>query len=274
MAPRDPREIEGVLRDQNSGLREKIVRNLGDFTVALLAISEYPERLALAGTGTLLSADGAHFILTARHVWEEVLKDAAHIGITLKPDVSHKFGIRRRDVAVFGLPKPDAWNEWGPDLALLRIPAEDVGSIGVYRVFLNVTKQPRRIDGQFLEVQVLMGTPAAFGKITDAHADLQISGMFLGPEIQHERNGFDYLDYEFDLTFPGVPRRFGGVSGGGVWRVYMYYSPETGEIDWSISLHGVAYFELPIVEERRYVRCHGPQGIRAVIGAVTSPILR
>lgn len=74
----DPHEIEGVLRDARSGLQDKIVRNLGDFTVALLAISGHPEQLCLAGTGTLLVAGEKHFILTARHVWDEVLSSTDH----------------------------------------------------------------------------------------------------------------------------------------------------------------------------------------------------
>ncbi len=55
MKASSPNEIDGILRDDNSGLRESVVRNLGDFTVALLAIYNGPnERVVLAGTGTLV----------------------------------------------------------------------------------------------------------------------------------------------------------------------------------------------------------------------------
>jgi len=275
VAERDVREIQGILKNTNSGLSARVVRNLGDFTVALLGISNYPESLELAGTGTLLTFGGAYFILTASHVWERKLKPADHVGITLKPNVKHMFGIPRGDFIVFGLPKPKKFKEWGPDLMLLRIPAEYVGLIRVHKVFLNVEKVPRKIALKILEVKVLMGAPATFGKIKDAHADLQITGMFLGPEKKRKRNGFDYLDYRFDLTYPGMPRKFGGVSGGGVWNVYLYYSPETGGVDWSTSLHGVAFYELDIVKEHRPIRCHGPQSIKSVIRrcqAETNPL--
>jgi hypothetical protein len=63
-------EIGNVLRSDES-LQSRIVRSLGNFTVALLAISDYPERLDLAGTGTVVMIDGTYYILTARHVWEE-----------------------------------------------------------------------------------------------------------------------------------------------------------------------------------------------------------
>lgn len=123
MKASNPKEIGDILRDDKSGLRETVVRNLGDFTVALLAIyNGSSERLALAGVGTLVVIDKAHFILTARHVWDEVLSKAEQIGLTLKPEIDHKYGVARKEFAVFGLPKPAEWNEWGPDLILLHIP--------------------------------------------------------------------------------------------------------------------------------------------------------
>jgi hypothetical protein len=264
MKASNPNEIGGILRDDKSGLREKVVRNLGDFTVALLAIYNSPsERLALAGTGTLVVIDKTHFILTARHVWDEVLSSADQIGLTLKPKIDHKYGIARKEFAVFGLPKPAEWNEWGPDLVLLRMPADSIGTIEAYKSYWNMQRHVD-INAEVLEVMILMGTPAALGEFTDTHAELQITGMFLGPEKEQERDGFDYLDYEIDLSYPEVPRNFGGVSGGGVWRVFLYCSQD-GEIDWKMSFHGTAYYQLRIVDNHRTIRCHGPKSITAVL---------
>ena len=264
MTTRDPHEIGLILRSDTSGLRDRIVRNLGDFTVALFGIFISPrERLRLAGTGSLVVLDGKHFILTALHVWEEVLRTADQIGITMKEDTVHCAVIDRRAVVPFGPPKPQLWNEWGPDFVLLSVPAEDVGRITAYRSFWNLTGQ-RAINAEVLEVCILMGTPGELGTFTETFADVQINGMFLGPEAQHTRGEFDYLDYEIDLSLD-VPKDFGGVSGGGVWQTYLYWAPSTGEIDWKMSLHGVAFFQLPIVAERRTIRCHGPETIRAAL---------
>lgn len=163
----------------------------------------------------------------------------------------------------FGLPKPKEWSEWGPDLVLLSVPAEDVVRISVYRCFWNLAGRVD-IDAEVLEVHILMGTPAALGTINETYADLQITGL----ETRHARGEFDYLDYEIDLSFP-VPRNFGGVSGGGVWQVYVYWSTSTGEVDWKMSLHGVAYYQLPIIAERTTIRCHGPQTIQATLAEAT-----
>ena len=42
---------------------------------------------------------------------------------------------------------------------------------------------------------------------------------------------------------------------------------ETGEIDCSTSLHGVAFYQLDVVNEQRPIRCHGPQSVKAVFCA-------
>ena len=75
----------------------------------------------------------------------------------------------------------------------------------------------------------------------------------------------ELLDAVLTLAAIVVPRDFGGVSGGGVWQVYLYWAPSTGEIDWKMSLHGLAFFQLPIIAERRTIRCHGPESIRAAL---------
>ncbi len=171
-------EIERLLRDETSGLAEKITRNLGDFTVALIAIYNGPnERLALAGTGTLLAIGGSHFILTARHVWDEVLSTADHVGVTLKPEITHRYSIARPQLTFFGLPKPAAWNEWGPDLALLRIPAESVGAIGAYRSFWNVDHTVQ-INGTAIELHVLMGTPVLWARSKTPMRSYRLRGCF------------------------------------------------------------------------------------------------
>jgi hypothetical protein len=75
-------------------------------------------------------------------------------GLTLKAEIDHKHAIARKEFAVSGLPKPAKWNEWGPDLILLRIPAESVGSIGAYKSFWNMQRR-LDINAEVLEGMVL-----------------------------------------------------------------------------------------------------------------------
>jgi len=68
---RDLEEIESELRADPSELRERIVLDVGSFTVALLSVtgSGPAEKLQFAGTGTLVTDKVSHYILTAKHVW-------------------------------------------------------------------------------------------------------------------------------------------------------------------------------------------------------------
>lgn len=266
MANRDTREIEPIFRS-SAELRDRIVRSVGNFTLALFGLSGLqPETSKFAGTGTWISSGGKQFILTAFHVWEEVLKRSDRIGITLREGVNHRSVIETAAVHAVGLPKPDEWAEWGPDLVLLSVPPESVREINLYRAFWNAQGH-HSLGREVFEISVLMGAPEAYGSFAPMHTRLMILGMFLGLETRCQRDGLDYLDYEFDLSLAGMPRAFGGVSGGGAWRIWLYWFEETGEIDWAMSLHGVAFYEFPIIEERRTVRCHGPDSIRASLAA-------
>src|SRR5438034_788264 len=84
----------------------------------------------------------------------------------------------REQVSAEDSPIPERWNEWGPDITLLRIPPERVGSFtAVGRPFypLSMKREPR-IDCCF-ETTFLMGAPALRGKFTTESAIPELQGM-------------------------------------------------------------------------------------------------
>jgi hypothetical protein len=120
-------ELETALK-ADTDLRQRIVRSIGSSSIALFALLDDRNRpLVLAGSGTLVIVKGIYYILTAAHVWEEVLKSALKVGITMTDNINHKSWIDTNAI-VPNLCKPNGsqWSEWGPDLALLRIPREYV----------------------------------------------------------------------------------------------------------------------------------------------------
>ena len=261
-------EIQASLRGESAEARDTLIRDVGNSTVALFAVLESNDgdRLQFAGTGTLVIVEGSHYILTAAHVWEEILKSARKIGITLKENVDHQFLMETNAIVAGGPPKPITWGEWGPDLTFLRIPPRYVGSIYAYRVFYNLTiAKQTTLDVNHFETWVLLGTPKASGQFTDTHADLQIIGLM--PEVgkPHAHGEFDYIDLDVDVSSPGIPQDFRGVSGGGLWRVLIYRSPSTGAIDSRSTLEGVAFHQSELNNDHRIIRCHGPESIRAAM---------
>jgi hypothetical protein len=265
-------EIEALLRDKNSGLAEKITRNIGTFMVALFGVygSGASERLKFAGTGTLVTIDGSKCILTAAHVWEPFVRDKARgLGITLKENDDHSFFIGIETIVASGPAKiSEGWTKWGPDIVFLRIPPEVLGRIEAVKSFVNLTMKeagPPNVDS--LENWVLMGAPEVQGIFSPTHASLAMNAIFATILRFHTHGDFDYVDLDMDLSFPGIPEKFNGVSGGGLWSVLMFGLPNGG-VDWNLKLVGVAFFELVGEGNRSVVRCHGEQSIRIALSSV------
>jgi hypothetical protein len=263
-------EIDVLLKKEPSELRASIVDFIGSFTVALLTVSRSRgiDRLLPAGTGTLVSTSHGHFILTAAHVWETARKSDA-IGITLKPAMNHRYLIPTREIVAFGPARPASWNEWGPDLALLRIPAERVGSISAYRLFYNLARPASPPKVHHVELRVLMGVPETLGVFKDDFAQLIIHGLFCDVEAEPKiRASFDYIDLSVNVSGPDTHSDFRGVSGGGLWKVRVYQNRSIGKTDFFGILEGVAFHQSDLVDGRRILRCHGPESIRIAMSEV------
>ena len=111
-------DIEAMLRGSGD-LRQRIVRNLGNSTVALFAVfdSHGTDLLKLAGTDSLAVVGDSHGILTAAHVWVDVLKPGVKLGITLTNNINHKCVIDVSTVvATVVRDSASGWNQWGPDM--------------------------------------------------------------------------------------------------------------------------------------------------------------
>lgn len=258
-----------VALQQSDEMRETIGRSAEMFGLALMAGSEKAGIVdaRLAGSGTLYEHNGSYYVLTARHVWEVELRNAEKVGLTLREGDVHQLYIDTRTIVATGLPQPNEWNPWGPDLVFLRIPPEHVGALKAFRVFYaapNTTPQiPTR---EYIEMWALLGAPAAFSTRTTTHLEFQITCFFVGPHgpaIMHA--GHDYQEYQIPLDLLNGHTSFGGLSGGGLWRIDAFVSPSTGRPEAIATLFGVAFYETEVVDGNRTIRCHGPQSIASAL---------
>jgi hypothetical protein len=265
-----------VLAD-DSPLCWRITRELADYTVAFVVANDGV--LTMAGTGTLVSFRDSHYFLTAAHVWEKKLKDCESIRIPLKGEAPCRFAISPEEIVPYGGPIPACWNEWGPDIALLRIPPERVGSfIAAGRPFYPLSmKRERLLGGAVGELWFLMGAPALRGKITLESAIPELQGMNVIPDGSRYsgsryssinlppeyRAQFDFVDFSIDTSLPDVVPDFKGVSGGGLWRVYVFKNAE-GQTESFKILDGVVFWQEPIAGGM-LLRCHGPQSLGVVL---------
>jgi hypothetical protein len=264
-------EIEEQFLAKDSPLCWTIARELADFTVAFIVANG--GELSPAGTGTLVSFQDSHYFLTAAHVWEEALKISDWIRIPLKENSPCRFAISPKEIVSYGAPIPARWNQWGPDMTLLRIPPERVGSFtAVGRPFYPLSmKKELRIDC-CLETTFLMGAPALRGKFTTESAIPELQGMnvLLGAGLYSStelssglRSQFDFVDVFIDTTQPDVAANFEGVSGGGLWKVYIFKGTD-GRTQTFKTLAGLAFWQDPR-NSSLLIRCHGPQSIGAVL---------
>lgn len=264
-------EIAEEILAKDSPLCWTIARELADFTVAFIVAND--GLLSPAGTGTLVSFRDSHYFLTATHVWEKALKISDWIRIPLKENSPCRFAINPKEIVSYGAQIPARWNEWGPDITLLRIPPERVGSfMAVGRPFYPLSmKREVRIDCA-LETTFLMGAPALRAEFTEESAIPELQGMNVlhGTELYSSmeqsdglRSQFDFVDILIDTTQPDVAINFEGVSGGGVWKVYVFRDADGRTRSFKV-LTGVAFWQHPR-DSSLLIRCHGPQSIGAVV---------
>jgi hypothetical protein len=241
------------------------------YSTPLFALVKAPrgDLLKLAGSGTLLAKGDHHYILTAAHVWHEVLKEADFVGVTLREIYDHTCLIETSSIVAHEPEHPGKWGEWGPDVILLQIPAVRVGEIKAFKVFYEMDAGLKAmVTCDRNETYLLVGTPEVLGSYTQNHASVQLLAMWVGAPQLYTRGGWDYFDVEAALHPPSVANTFGGVSGGGLWRVQIYAEPDTGQIVSKMTLEGLAFYELGTKNSKGVIRCHGVQAIRRALDAL------
>ncbi len=258
--------LKGTTKEQSEEWKA-IIRSVSSSAVVIVAVSQSAlgPRIEQAGTGTLVFVEGSHFILTAAHVWECVLKRADKLGITIRTGRSfpNEFLMEVATIAPFALPRQRDWDEWGPDLILLRIPPFHVGTIEAFKTFYNLSTETRRLtNSNHLETWMLFGAPHALGQFTQTQAHLHARAFQVIEESSYSRDGLDYIDVFAHWPSQQVPINFGGVSGGGLWKILIFSEPSTGKLDYIRTLEGVAFYHLRIEGDHGVIRCHGLESIR------------
>jgi hypothetical protein len=261
-------ELESLIFATPSPLCESIGRELAFYTIPFVAVHD--GMMGTGAGGTLVSFDNEHYILTAAHVWS-VLRKSDMIRIPLKEGAATRFEISPKEIVpclLWG-----GWeNQWGPDLAMLRIRSERAGTFKAYgRSFFPLSKKRAPKFNCGILIWFLVGAPAVRGFFSREKSipELQAMQVLVSKypfsailTSQDARDRFDFLDVLIDTSQPDVAPTFVGVSGGGFWGVYVFKDNETGKICNFKVLDGVAFWQIPDEPAKRLtMRCHGPQSI-------------
>ena len=260
-----------LLKDIPQRVLDEVMMSLKNYLVAVyVMLQEKPQpRLRAIGSGTLVEIEGGHYVLTAAHVWYET-READQIGLVLT-DHQTSFAIPRDSISVKQL-----WNgemaEWGPDIALLKLPKPSISTIEAHKSFLNLRRQkddlasfPPATENGLWAITGMVGESTEIRRypekgIIEGH--LQGNAFFSSIHKVCERTDYDYFDLEADLGLVDVPSTFGGVSGGGLWDVRLVMS-KSKEVVWDQKRHfrGLAFWQTESSDSRRMIRCHGPKSI-------------
>ena len=255
--------------NEASELFAELVTVVRHYTIGFVSIPDTPvDHLSPCGTATLVTVDGAYYFLTAQHVWKKLQKFNS-IGITLVPDIDQCFTMLTQHLIATGPRKPHAEMD-GPDMVFLRIPDAKLGEIKARKSFYQlepVVKKPQ-VNVMCIDVPILLGAPGeAATLMTRANLDMTIQGIMADRRPKTFTKGrYDYIDSKELFGAYGFPKSYGGFSGGGLWHVYVYMDPETGERKERIRLTGMAFYEFPAKRKYRVLRCHGARSIDVVKG--------
>jgi len=261
------RRIAADVMNKDSGLFAELVAAVRHYTIAFVSIpdslSDHPWP---CGTATLVTLSGAHYFLTAEHVWKKVQKFKM-IGITLVANINQCFTIPTQHLMATGPRKPSTEMD-GPDMVFLKIPEAKLGEIKARKSFYQlgpVRKKPQ-LNVKCIEIAVLLGAPGeAAALTTQTNLDLTIQGIMADQRPRTFTKGrYDYIDSKEYFGAYGFPNSYGGFSGGGLWRVQVYLDPETNERKERNRLVGMAFYEFPPKRKCRIIRCHGPRSIDVV----------
>ncbi len=232
---------------------------LAPFSVALVRVTRCAAQLI--GSGTLVRHRDTHGILTARHVAEQ-LHSGPEVGIVLHKS-AHRFSIEARHLDLI-LSATGATEQAGPDIAFVRLPDANLGTIKAVRSFVNLEHHKKKMESRARE----RGPWCIFG-FPEEKASMRTApfcvfgqcGVAPAPQCYVIEGAFDY--YWVPAVYSStnaLPESYGGVSGGGLWQTEVL--EERGEfriIDYL--LRGVAFYQTARDGDSCFIKCHGDASI-------------
>lgn len=250
----------------------RISRVLHSYSTALIKItgtSSTGESANLIGSGTLVCIGDVYGILTAQHVVELISKPCK-LGMILTEGV-HRFDVDEEHLQIIEIAKPNN-QEYGPDLAFIRLPISKVVEIRVYKTFLDLdvdkeellNKPPNIHDG----VWFLCGVPGEWTKPDQSEKGFDLVSSFEGlcgaggVTDEYDIDGYDYIDALIEyVDKTSLPKSFGGFSGGCLWQVILKKSTDNGLEPDRYLFYGVPFYQTSIRDGERQIRCHSRKSV-------------
>lgn len=238
-------------------ISDAILAHVSNFAVGLVRREEGMGSKVL-GSGVLVSIEGRHGILTCGHVAAEyeALPEIGLIRFSAGGNQRRKLKLGETQTII--LQSSDTWSEKDLDLAFTYLLPDTASSIETESVFLNIEKNRAKIEADESSIEkhvdAMLGLVAEFSQKPFVEGGEFISPMRGALHTGHviaQENGlltFDAMNY----NLKELPKSFGGMSGGGLWRVY-FVEDEKGARVIDVMLCGVASWQI----DGRKIACQG-----------------
>lgn len=220
----------------------------------------------VAGSGVLVSIEGRKGILTCGHV-AEVYSAWSELGlIRFAARQDQRMVLKLADTHTVMIQSGEKWSRDGHDLAFMMLPPEIASSIGAQSLFLNVelnrTRLHARPSSQASHFDSILGLVEEWSQPSFVEGGRLISPvqatLHNGHLVQQE-DGLLIID-ALEYNIPDLPKNFGGMSGGGLWRTY-YSEDAVGKKSIQTVLIGVASWQI----DDRKIACQGWNRIDGVL---------
>ena len=252
-------------------LWQQVENETYSYSLAILGMKtpDRKEAPRLKGSGTLVQLDGQEFILTAQHVIA-LLGKCCRFAFVLDEEAHSRTHASR--VFVFheiGIP---TCPEMGPDIGLIRIPDNLRGYLHQKKSFYNLANKEDLLDHAALlarsDLWVISGAVDELTVLDVSRNEYSIGHQCYGAGMPafSEESGYDYFELTAQYNTDTVtPTSFGGVSGGGLWRLRIGEGPGGYTIADHAKLVGVCYYQGPTEQDATFVRGHGPKTVYGIV---------
>ncbi|UPJ48685.1 hypothetical protein IVB30_37625 [Bradyrhizobium sp. 200] len=237
-----------------------ILSHVSNFAVGLVKREQGKGSMVL-GSGVLASVEGRRGILTCGHV-AETYERLTEIGlIRFTAEGNQRRLIKLEDTTTMIIQSSDSFAEGKEvlDLAFTVLLPNIASSIEAHGgVFLNIEKNRQKMEAmapsEGKHVDAMLGLVAEFSQepfIEGREVISPMRGVLHSGHISGQENGLlTFKAMEYNLH--ELPKSFGGMSGGGVWRVYFNEGEHESKIV-ATMLCGIASWQI----DDKNIACQG-----------------
>lgn len=269
----EPEEVK--IADIPDALKGKVLHSLDQYTLGFLRLENTPHGpdVSLLGSGILVSIGKVSAILTAHHV-VEVLPPAGRVGVMLSP-TTYPETLDVSGLVYVKIARGDVDSQ-GPDLGAVILAPPLVGALATKKVFYNLELQRERLlhsppelcDGMWFVHGIPDENTVEQPDTVSGHGIVKTFFKFGGigkPESLIHIGEHDYFTIPIaPSAAPPAPKKFGGMSGGGLWQIPLVRR-ESGGLDHAHPLlSGIVFYQHAVTEAGSALRCHGRASLYGV----------